>query len=97
MLLLAVLYALYGFGIIFVICELGQRLTNAYAQIADEIERFEWYLFAHEMQRRLPIILIASQQPVELQCFGGITGIRETLKKVGHATHIISFSQLMEL
>lgn len=84
-LFVSMFYALYGFGIIFVICELGQRLTNAYGQIAEEIENFEWYSFSHELQRMLPIILVVAQQPIELECFGGITGIRETLKKVSRA------------
>lgn len=66
------------------ICELGQRLTDAFAQIADEIENFEWYLFSHEIQRMLPIILIAAQQPIELECFGAVSGIRDTFKRVCH-------------
>lgn len=97
---IAIIYVLYAFGIILIICELGQRLTDAFAQIADEIEKFEWYLFSGEIQRILPTILIASQQPVELQCYGSIAGIRETLKQVSHTTHSPSCaenrSQLLE-
>lgn len=83
-LFVAIFYASYAFGIILIICELGQRLTNACAQKADEIGKLEWYLLSREIQRMLPIILIGTQQPIELECFGGVTGIRETFKKVSH-------------
>lgn len=75
-------YAVYAFGIIFLTCELGQRLTNAFEQIQDEIKKFEWYLFSSEIQQMLPTILIVSQQSIELECFGSISGLRETFKKV---------------
>lgn len=35
----------------------------------------------------LPIILIVSQKPVELECFGGISGLPETFKKVRYLNH----------
>lgn len=81
-LFVAMFYASYAFGIILIICELGQRLTDAFGRIADEIENLAWYEFPREIQRMLLIILIRSQRPVELQCFGSISGTRETFKKV---------------
>lgn len=82
LLLVAIFYSLYAFGIIFVTCELGQRLSDAFEEINDEIESFEWYQFSYEIQQMLPIILIVSQQPVDLECFGSITGCRMTFQKV---------------
>lgn len=89
-LFVSMFYAFYGFGLVFVVCELGERLTNAFEQIEYEIEKSDWYLFSHEIQRLLPIILIVSQQPVELECFGSVNGRRETYKKVSH----LSFDSL---
>lgn len=74
--------ALYAFGVVFVICELAQRLTNAFEEIYDEIVAFEWNLFSIEMQRLLPTLLIGTQRPVILECFGSISALRETFKKV---------------
>lgn len=81
-LLLTIFYAGYAFGVVFIICELGQRLTDAFEEINDEIDRFEWYLFPSEIQRMLPTIMISAQQPVVLECFGSIAGSRETFKRV---------------
>lgn len=85
-------YASYAFGIILVICELGQRLTDAFGQIADEVKHFDWYLFPYEIQRILSFILINAQQPVELECFGSVTGIRETFKKVSYSNLCSNFT-----
>lgn len=81
-LLLTVFYAFYAFGVVLIICELGQRLTHEFERIDDEIDQFDWYLFPPQIQRLLPIIMIASRQEVFLECFGSITGTRETFKKV---------------
>lgn len=85
MLLLTAFFALYAFGVVMIICELGQRLADAFEQINDEINKFDWYLFPPQVQRLLPIIMIATQQEVELECFGSISGTRETFKRVSCA------------
>lgn len=84
-------YALYAFGIILVICELGHRLTVAFDQIHDEIGKYDWFLFSHEIQKMLPTMLIVSQKPVEFEIFGSLSGIRETFKKVCRLTHYFKY------
>lgn len=76
------MYACYAFGVIFSICELGQRLTDAFDVLADTIGNFDWYLFPIEIQDILPTLLMAAQQPVVLECFGSISSIRETFKQL---------------
>lgn len=88
MVFVAMVYAGYASFVIFMICEPSQQLSNAFEQIPADIENWEWYLYSHEIQRMLPIILLVSQQPMELECFGGIKASRETLKKVSYSTHI---------
>lgn len=61
--------------------ELGQRVTDAFEEICDEISAFQWYLFPLQLQKLLPTILIETQRPVEMECFGSITATRDTLKK----------------
>lgn len=79
---ITIFYAFYAFGIVIIICELGQRLTNAFEEIGDVIDEFEWNLFSLEIQKILPTILMVVQQPVELRYFGSTSGLRETFKKV---------------
>lgn len=78
----ALFYASYAFGAVFVICELCQRITNSFDEISEKIEAFEWNSFPQEIQKLLPILLIGAQQPVVFECFGGISALRETFKKV---------------
>ena len=79
---MTIVYACYAFGVVLIICELGQRFGDAFLEIADTIEDFDWYLFPLELQTLLPILLAAAQQRVALECFGSISGSRDTFKKV---------------
>lgn len=67
---------------VFICCELGERLTMAYAKLEFQIEQFDWYAFPIEAQRLLPILMLNAQQPIALQCFGCISTNREAFKKV---------------
>ena len=82
MLLVTIVYAFYAFGVVLIICELGQRLTNAFEEICETVEHFDWYLIPLEIQKSLPILLIAAQKPIVLECFGSISGTRDTFKIV---------------
>lgn len=64
-------------------CEFGQQFSDAFEEVNDKIEAFDWYLFPSELQRMLPMIMVVAQQPVELKCFGSISAVREISKKVG--------------
>lgn len=75
-------YGFYAFGIVLMICELGQRLTDAFGDVCCAIEGFHWNLFSIEIQKVLPIILIGVQKPVVLRCFGTTHGLRITFSAV---------------
>lgn len=81
-LLMTILQAFYALCIVFIACELCERLTIAYAELEYKIEQFEWYAFPIKAQRLLPILMLNAQQPITLQCFGGISTNREAFKKV---------------
>lgn len=74
--------ACYAFGLIFVVCELSQRVTNAFEDLNDVIAEFNWYLFPSKLKKMLPTIMIVAQQPIEFECFGSISCSREAFKKV---------------
>lgn len=64
------------------ICGLCQRISNAFEEINDVIVQSDWYLYPIEINRMLPTILIVTQHPVGLKCFGSIACNRETFKEV---------------
>lgn len=71
-----------SFGLLFFACEIGQRYSNLFDDICDEIDQFKWYAFPIEVQRRLLIIIPIVQQQVAIGCFGSIKCLRESFKKV---------------
>lgn len=71
-----------GLALVFVCCELGQRMSDAFDGINFTIEQLDWYLIPVEVQQMLPMIITITQQPVELKCFGNIVCGREVLKNV---------------
>lgn len=72
-----------GLILVFIACELGQRITDAFDGIDCTIDQLDWYLFPIEIKRVLPIIIVSAQQPVSVGCFGSIICIRVVFKNVG--------------
>lgn len=67
---------------VFLSCEIGQRLTNAFNDITDRFERLDWYLFPTQIQRLLPTITMNTHVPIVIDCFGVVDGSREQFKRV---------------
>lgn len=78
----ATMNGILALSAVFIACELGHRMANAFEDIESTIDRSYWYLFPIEIKRMLPAIIANAQQEVELECFGGITYTREVFKKV---------------
>lgn len=74
--------ACYAFCTLFIACELGQRLMDAFGGIEYTICQCDWHLFPIEVKRMLWAVLAMLQQPVSLECFGSIACTREVFKKV---------------
>lgn len=81
-LFVTIFYASYAVGLIFVACELGQRMSDAFEEICDLIGKFSWYSFPDKLKNNLTTIIIVAQQPVEIECFGSITCSRFSFKNV---------------
>lgn len=62
--------------------ELGERMSMSFVEVGDEIGELDWYAFPIEIQKMLPIVLIDSQKPIAIRCFGSIFCGREIFKKV---------------
>lgn len=71
-----------SFILVFISCELGHRLTDAFNDFNDIIDQFKLYLFSIEVKRIIPTIMLSSQKPVRLECFGSISCCREVFQQV---------------
>lgn len=72
----------WAFAFVYIICEFGQRVSNAYIEIEDEIGQLDWYLLSMEIQKILPTLMIVTQKTVGLDVFGNISADREDFQKV---------------
>lgn len=72
---------------IFGICEFGERISFAFYKINIALDRFKWYRLPKEVQKMLPIIMIAAQEPVQLNIFGSVACNRITFKEVSRFIH----------
>lgn len=80
--MIMVFYGFFGFALIYVVCELSQRISNAFSDICDAIDTYDWYLYPLELQRMLPLIILPIQQPVVIRCFGCVQCSRRAFKNV---------------
>lgn len=91
------LAGLYTFVFNSVVCELGQWMTNQYEVFEDELTTCDWYALPIEMQQLYLIFLLDAQQPIHIQCYGGIACSRETFKVVGFNGNQFSMSEMFLL
>lgn len=82
MLWMRIFLVCYAFDIVFVVCELGQRMTIAFDELNDVVGKFKWYLFPDEFKRIMPFIIHFAQRPVDIEFFGQMSCSRNTFIKV---------------
>lgn len=75
------------FVYVFILCEIGQRLTDAICAVDHRFGQLKWYLLPIEIQQMLPIILMNAQKPVTMGCFGIFVGDRNQFKQVRSTHH----------
>lgn len=68
--------------LLFITCEIAERICSKFDEIDDEINQSKWYLFPLEMQQVLPIIMANAQAENYFECFGSIRCNRENFKMV---------------
>lgn len=65
-----------------IFCEVGEQMSNVWAEFSDEIEKIEWYFLPNATQKAVIITMGFSQKAVVLDGLGSISGTREIFKKV---------------
>lgn len=79
----------WAFSFVGAFCEFGERVNNAFIDLNRVFDRLSYYLFPNEIQRILPTLLMAFQQPVLLRGFGNLIFERTTFKMVKQFLKII--------
>lgn len=81
-LLLLIVSGTFATVLVFLVCEIGQKIGEAFDKIDFTLNKIDYYLLPIEIKRMLPIIIAIAQQPVELECFGSIICTRDVFKNV---------------
>lgn len=82
LLLISIHNMFWAFTLVFVACELGERVRNEFDGVRLLVDQLKWYLFPLNLRQLVPTIVINSQNPVEFKCFGSISCSRESFQKV---------------
>lgn len=61
----------------------GQQFSNAIEGIDIAFSQLDWYLFPSKVQRMLPTVMLITQQPTFIKCFGNVLLARQQFRKVG--------------
>lgn len=83
-------YGFWAISVVLLACELGNRISNSFDTINDEINQLVWYLLPIEIQRILPTIMINAQDPAIVAFFGSISCSREQFKKARIKYNIVA-------
>lgn len=73
---------LITYCVIFIICELGERVTNEFDDVDNVVCELNWYLFPLNIQKMLPIAMIGTVKPVIIRGYGNCMSTREAFKNV---------------
>ena len=82
MLLQRVNETLTSFALVFVCCEFGHKLSNAFEQIDNQIGELHWYGFPVQVWKMLPTLIAGAQKSCGLRVFGSASCTREEFKNV---------------
>lgn len=69
---------------IFIFCEFGERVTNEYIDVDNEINQLDWYLYPLRIQQFMIMTIAGSAQPVVIRGYGNCLCTRESFKNVSH-------------
>lgn len=70
------------FGLIFLMCEPGERVSTQFQLFDDELVRCNWYKLSIKLRQMYLIFLSDTEQPMNIVSYGGIQCTRETSKNV---------------
>ena len=78
----AYILVLWALILLFILCDFGQKLTNQFELLEDEMYNCKWYLFPMKMRLTFAFAMMNVQELATFQGLGNIELSRETSKKV---------------
>lgn len=97
MLFESVFYGFWAIILVFTTCECGQQFCDAFGNLNYSLGQLGWYFLPIEIQRLLPMIIINSQQPMLVKCYGNISCERDTFKKVNRTHNAYSVQWYLDI
>lgn len=76
-----ILKSCWAFALLYTFCEIGDRIEKAHSEINDKINGLKWYSFPSNLWQMIPMIMMNSQKPMILKCFGTISSGRIVFKQ----------------
>lgn len=76
---------------IFVFCEFGENVSEQFGKLNKAIYKCRWYSFPMDMQKMIQIILVSTQQPVNLRGYGNVECSREAFNRVSLRLFFLDF------
>lgn len=90
------LFIAITFSVIFIFCEIGEKLKSSFNQIDDEFNNLDWYLFPMDGMKIVSMIMIITQKTVALRGYRNIEYDREQFKKVTGLSVILHYIRIIE-
>lgn len=75
-------FLVWSYLVLLLYCEFGERVTNEFVELDNEVCQLEWYLLPISVQRFIPFIMNTTQQPIILRGFQSCSCARESFKNV---------------
>ena len=72
----------WTFALIFLFCVNGERISEQFESLGEEVEQCDWHLLPVNMQRMYLIFLSITQQPIHIRSYAGFICSRDTFKQV---------------
>lgn len=76
---------------------MGEMMSGEFDAFDAELGQLEWYLFPHEIQRLFIVSIANAQHPTNIQGYGQILCVRETVKKVSECRFFLCGREVLLL
>lgn len=74
---------------VFIACELGQRLSNSFTNVENDLNQVDWYLLPVDQQRIWQMLITYAQEPIAVKFFGSVSCSRLQFRKVSNCKRIL--------
>lgn len=80
--------SIHSFALVFLCCEFGQKLSDAFDEIDYVIGQMYWYRLPLNLWKMLPFAIEAAHEPIRLRVFGSTSCARADFQAVCTILHV---------